>query len=83
MNFHSNSFKTCVICLQGAVATLITMPLDVMKTRMMNAPPGMYSVSETDLLYKLASQSVRQHRATFEPGVLSILMELHHLSATV
>ncbi|KAI0223693.1 Mitochondrial dicarboxylate carrier [Lamellibrachia satsuma] len=27
----------------GAVATLITMPLDVMKTRMMNAPPGMYS----------------------------------------
>ena len=31
--------------LQGAVATLITMPLDVMKTRMMNAPPGTYSVS--------------------------------------
>lgn len=26
----------------GAVATLITMPLDVMKTRMMNAPPGTY-----------------------------------------
>lgn len=27
----------------GATATAITMPLDVMKTRMMNAPPGMYS----------------------------------------
>jgi len=29
--------------LAGAVATLITMPLDVMKTRLMNAPPGQYS----------------------------------------
>lgn len=28
--------------LAGAVATLITMPLDVMKTRLMNAPPGTY-----------------------------------------
>ncbi|ESO05963.1 hypothetical protein HELRODRAFT_184909 [Helobdella robusta] len=27
----------------GGVATLLTMPLDVMKTRMMNAPPGTYS----------------------------------------
>jgi len=27
----------------GAGATLLTMPLDVMKTRMMNAPPGTYS----------------------------------------
>ncbi|ELT98454.1 hypothetical protein CAPTEDRAFT_124865 [Capitella teleta] len=27
----------------GAVATLITMPLDVMKTRVMNAPPGQYA----------------------------------------
>jgi len=34
-----------VACVQGGVATLITMPLDVMKTRMMNAPPGTYSVS--------------------------------------
>lgn len=29
--------------LAGGVATLITMPLDVMKTRVMNAPPGTYS----------------------------------------
>ncbi|KAH3864141.1 hypothetical protein DPMN_027155 [Dreissena polymorpha] len=27
----------------GGIATLLTMPLDVMKTRMMNAPPGTYS----------------------------------------
>ncbi|CAF1276229.1 unnamed protein product [Adineta steineri] len=27
----------------GGVATLITMPFDVMKTRMMNAPPGTYN----------------------------------------
>ncbi len=27
----------------GGVATLLTMPLDVMKTRMMNAPPGKYN----------------------------------------
>lgn len=27
----------------GGTATLLTMPLDVMKTRMMNAPPGTYS----------------------------------------
>ncbi len=27
----------------GAGATLLTMPLDVMKTRMMNAPPGTYN----------------------------------------
>jgi len=27
----------------GGIATFITMPLDVMKTRMMNAPPGTYS----------------------------------------
>ncbi|GAB1597295.1 mitochondrial dicarboxylate carrier-like [Argonauta hians] len=26
----------------GAIATLLTMPLDVMKTRIMNAPPGTY-----------------------------------------
>ena len=30
---------------QGGVATLITMPLDVMKTRVMNAKPGQYAVS--------------------------------------
>ncbi|KAK2160728.1 hypothetical protein LSH36_127g03059 [Paralvinella palmiformis] len=30
--------------LAGAVATLITMPLDVMKTRLMNAPTGTYKV---------------------------------------
>ena len=34
----------CDVCVKGGVATLITMPLDVMKTRMMNAPPGTYSV---------------------------------------
>lgn len=27
----------------GAIATLLTMPLDVLKTRLMNAPPGTYS----------------------------------------
>jgi len=27
----------------GGIATLLTMPLDVMKTRMMNAPPGQYA----------------------------------------
>ena len=27
----------------GATATLLTMPLDVMKTRLMNAPPGKYN----------------------------------------
>ena len=27
----------------GTAATLLTMPLDVMKTRMMNAPPGTYN----------------------------------------
>lgn len=27
----------------GAGATLLTMPLDVMKTRLMNAPPGTYN----------------------------------------
>jgi hypothetical protein len=27
----------------GGVATLLTMPIDVMKTRMMNAPPGRYN----------------------------------------
>ena len=31
---------------QGATATLMTMPLDVMKTRVMNAEPGRYSVSD-------------------------------------
>jgi len=39
----NTGMHTCVY-MQGAVATLITMPLDVMKTRMMNAPPGTYSV---------------------------------------
>uniref|UniRef100_A0A0B7ALU2 Mitochondrial dicarboxylate carrier n=1 Tax=Arion vulgaris TaxID=1028688 RepID=A0A0B7ALU2_9EUPU len=29
--------------LAGMIATLLTQPLDVMKTRMMNAPPGFYS----------------------------------------
>lgn len=29
--------------LAGTIATFLTMPLDVMKTRMMNAPPGTYS----------------------------------------
>ena len=29
--------------LAGAGATLLTMPLDVMKTRLMNAPPGTYN----------------------------------------
>ncbi|CAF3200382.1 unnamed protein product [Rotaria sp. Silwood2] len=35
---HSTSSFTA-----GAGATLLTIPLDVMKTRMMNAPPGKYS----------------------------------------
>lgn len=30
---------------QGGIATFLTMPLDVMKTRMMNAKPGQYAVS--------------------------------------
>lgn len=30
---------------QGTVATVMTQPFDVMKTRMMNAKPGEYSVS--------------------------------------
>jgi dicarboxylate transporter 10 len=32
-----------LLMIVGGVATLLTMPLDVMKTRMMNAPPGTYS----------------------------------------
>ncbi|WAQ96467.1 DIC-like protein [Mya arenaria] len=30
------------VCVTGGIATFLTMPLDVMKTRMMNAPPGTY-----------------------------------------
>ena len=37
----------CFVWRQGAVATLITMPLDVMKTRVMNAAPGTYKVRPT------------------------------------
>ena len=37
------------ISFQGTVATMITQPFDVMKTRMMNAKPGEYSVSCKDL----------------------------------
>lgn len=41
---------TFPIFLQGTVATLMTQPFDVMKTRMMNAKPGEYSVScQTEL----------------------------------
>ena len=36
MKFFGLSFS-------GATATLLTMPLDVAKTRMMNAPPGTYN----------------------------------------
>ena len=32
-----------LLMIVGGVATLLTMPLDVMKTRMMNAPPGTYN----------------------------------------
>ncbi|XP_005092470.1 mitochondrial dicarboxylate carrier isoform X2 [Aplysia californica] len=37
MNLHLTSST-----LAGMIATLLTQPLDVMKTRMMNAPPGTY-----------------------------------------
>lgn len=33
----------CFVFHIGAGATLLTMPLDVMKTRLMNAPPGTYN----------------------------------------
>ena len=44
-----------VFYFQGAIATFLTMPLDVMKTRMMNAKPGTYAVSicVTDERYNL------------------------------
>lgn len=32
-----------IFLITGTAATLLTMPLDVMKTRMMNAPPGTYN----------------------------------------
>lgn len=38
-----NSF--CDAYFQGAVATTLTQPLDVLKTRAMNAKPGEFSVS--------------------------------------
>ena len=30
--------------MQGVVATILTQPVDVLKTRMMNAQPGQYKV---------------------------------------
>ena len=46
---NSRMIKLCAVCFnfQGGIATLLTMPLDVMKTRMMNASPGQYKVSTT------------------------------------
>ena len=43
-SFDHENFKGKIdrLCL-GAGATLLTMPLDVMKTRLMNAPPGTYN----------------------------------------
>ncbi len=43
VRYFSNEINSEVFLLNiGAAATLLTMPLDVMKTRMMNAPPGTY-----------------------------------------
>ena len=33
-----NNFTMC--CFQGTIATMLTQPLDVLKTRAMNAKPG-------------------------------------------
>ena len=39
---------TILFCLfQGAIATTMTQPLDVLKTRAMNAKPGEYKVKNT------------------------------------
>lgn len=55
----SSSSVSCIfligvqIFLQGAVATSLTQPLDVLKTRAMNAKPGEFSVS---LIFELVLQ---------------------------
>ena len=44
VNFVSFYRKLFAAHFQGGIATFLTMPLDVMKTRMMNAEPGTYKV---------------------------------------
>ena len=41
--FDGQCTNTSLWDILGAGATLLTMPLDVMKTRLMNAPPGTYN----------------------------------------
>lgn len=42
-----------MFCLQGAVATTLCQPLDVLKTRAMNAKPGEFTVSIVRVKIKL------------------------------